>query len=256
MSFIIGPEAGMDFSMPLDCISSFIEPARDKSLRARLADFIARWWPSLGRLVRPKPAHQTAAFSAAVIALAAKMAKADGVAVRVECQTFERFFEPAPDEVARIRRLYELASQDTAGFEIYAESIARMLEDEPDIKVNVLECLLMIACADGILHPAEEAFLRTVGQAFGISCDAFRKIRAPFVRDMNDPFDVLGVAPTASHQEIRSRYLELVQRFHPDRLTAMGAQAALIKAATAKLAGINAAYEAIVAGQRLEGERA
>lgn len=242
--------------MPLDCLSSFIEPARDKGVRARLADFVARWWPALGTLIRPKPAHQTAAFSAAVVALAAKMAKADGVAVRVECQTFERFFEPSPDELPRIRNLYELASQDTAGFEAYADSIARMLKDEPDLKINVLECLLMIACADGILHPAEEAFLRTVGKSFGISCDEFKRVRAPFVRDLNDPYDVLGLEPTASHQEIRSRYIELVQRFHPDRLTARGAQAALIKAATVKLAAINAAYEAITSGRRLQGESA
>lgn len=242
--------------MPLDCLSSFIEPARDTRLRARLADFAGRLWPALGDVLRPKPVHETAAFSAAVVALAAKMAKADGVAVRVECQTFERFFEPAPEELPRIRSLYELASQDTAGFEAYAESIARMLRNEPELKINVLECLLMIACADGILHPAEEAFLRTVGKAFGISCDAFRKLRAPFVRDMDNPYDVLGLEPSASHREVRSRYIELVQRFHPDRLTARGAQAALVKAATVKLAAINAAYEAITAGGRVQGERA
>jgi DnaJ like chaperone protein len=242
--------------MPLDCISSFIEPARDKRLRARLADFIGRWWPALGRIVRPKHVHQTAAFSAAVIALAAKMAKADGVAVSAECETFERFFEPAPEDVPRVRNLYRLASQDTAGFEIYAESIARMLKNEPDLKVNVLECLLMIACADGLLHPAEEEFLRTVGKVFDISCDRFKRIRARFVRDMDNPYEVLGLEPTASHQEVRSRYIELVQRFHPDRLIARGAQAALVKAATAKLAAINAAYEAISAGQRVAGEHA
>ncbi|WP_072396726.1 molecular chaperone DjiA [Hyphomicrobium sp. CS1GBMeth3] len=243
--------------MPLDCLTSYLEPAPSQGLRTRLANLVAPWWPGLARLVRPKPAHQTAAFSAAIIALAAKMAKADGVAVVVECQTFERFLEPTPDEVPRIRRLYQQASQDTAGFEIYAASIARMLKDEPDLKINVLECLLMVACADGILHPAEEAFLRTVGHAFGVSCDEFKRIRAPFVRDMTDPYyDILGVERSASQQEIRSRYLVLVQRFHPDRLTARDAQAALVKAATVKLAAINAAYEAIASAQRLEGERA
>lgn len=256
MPFIIGAEAGKHSSMPLDCLSDIVEPERDPRLRAQLADRLDHWWPALARLVRPKPAHQTAAFSAAVIALAAKMAKADGVAVKVECQTFERFFEPSPDEVPMIRRLYEQASQDTAGFESYAESIARMLKYEPDLKVNVLECLLMIACADGILHPAEETFLRTVGRTFGITCDEFKRIRAPFVRDMDNPYDVLGIAPSASQQEVRSRYLELVQRFHPDRLMARGAQAALIKAATVKLAAINTAYEAIVDGRRFEGGRA
>jgi DnaJ like chaperone protein len=242
--------------MPLDCISHIVEPERDPRLRARLAELLARWWPALARLVRPTPVHQTAAFSAAVIALAAKMAKADGVAVKAECQTFERFFEPSPRELPQFRRLYQLASQDTAGFESYADSIARMLKNEPELKVNVLECLLMIACADGILHPGEEAFLRTVGKTFGISCDEFRRIRAPFVRDMDNPYDVLGLAPSASHQEVRSRYLELVQRFHPDRLIARGAQAALIKAATVKLAAINSAYDEIVGGRGLQGGRA
>lgn len=241
--------------MPLDCMSSYIETQRGPGWRVRLAETVAAWWPALGRALRPKPAYQTAAFSAAVIALAAKLAKADGVAVRVECQTFERFFEPAPDEVMRIRNLYQLASQDTAGYELYAESIARMLRDEPDLKVNVLECLLMIACADGVLHPAEEAFLRKVGEIFGISCDDFKTIRAHFVRDADDPFEILGLEPTASAQEIRAKYLELVQRFHPDKMVASGAQAALVKAANAKLAAINAAYEAILAGRRV-GERA
>ncbi len=241
--------------MPLDSMSHFIEQERGSGVRTRLAALLGHWWPALGRLIRPRPVHQTAAFSAAIIALAAKMAKADGVAVKVECQTFERFFEPSPEDVPRIRRLYQLASQDTAGFEIYAESVAHMLKDDHDLKVNVLECLLMIACADGILHPAEEAFLRTVGQAFGISCEEFRRIRAHFVRDADDPYHVLGLEPTVSEQDLRRRYVELVQRFHPDRLTARGAQAALIKAATQKLAAINAAYEAIVDGRRVEGER-
>lgn len=240
--------------MSSDCFSNLLAPDLRPSVRVRLAAVVARWWPALSRLVRPKPAHQTAAFSAAVIALAAKMAKADGVAVRIECETFERFFEPAPHELPRIRRLYNLASQDTAGFESYAASIARMLDGEPDLKINVLECLLMIACADGVLHPAEEAFLRTVGETFGVSCERFRKIRARFVQDKSDPYHVLGVDPAASPQEIRTRYLELVRRFHPDHLTARGAQAALIKAATVKLAAINAAYELI--GGKLQGERA
>ena len=258
MSFISGREAGKHFPMALDSFPNLIAQSRGPGLRVRLADLVDPWWPALGRLIRPKPAHETAAFAAAIIALAAKMAKADGVAVKIECQTFERFLEPAPEEVPRIRRLYELASQDTAGFEAYAESVAGMLKDAPELKVNVLECLLMIACADGVLHHAEEAYLTTVAKTFGLSCEEFRRVRAPFVRDMNDPYDVLGLDASASPQEVRRRYVELVQRYHPDRLMARGAQAALIKAATVKLAAINAAYEAITGGPRLQvqGERA
>ena len=242
--------------MPLDSLPHVFEQERDRGVRAWLADALGHWWPGLGRLIRPRPVQETFAFSAAIIALAAKMAKADGVAVKVECQTFERFFEPSAEDLPRIRRLYDLASQDTAGFEHYAESVARMLKDDRALKVSVLECLLMIACADGVMHPAEEDFLRTVGKAFAISCDEFRRIKAPFVRDLDDPYDVLGVPPSASQADVRKRYLELVQRFHPDRLIASGAQPPLIKAATIKIAAINAAYEAITSGRRPVGESA
>lgn len=247
--------------MPLDSLSPLEEPPRCPSWRSRLATVVGRLSPWLGRALAPKPVQDTPAFAAAVIALAAKMAKADGMAVKVECQTFERYFDPSPREVPQIRRLYHLASQDVAGYEIYARRIARMLKDEPDLKISVLECLLMIACADGVLHPAEEAFLRNVGTILGIGCDKFCRLRSRFIRDKESPYEILGVEPSASPRDVRARYLELVHRFHPDRLIATGAPAALIKAATLKLAAINGAYEAIVAAHPLSsasaaGERA
>jgi DnaJ like chaperone protein len=255
MCFIAARKAGKGFLMPLDTFATHIASERGRGPRHRLADLLDPWWPALARLVRPTPVQQTARFSAAIVALAAKMAKADGVAVKAECQTFERFFEPSPEETPQIRRLYQLASQDTAGFELYAESVARMLKDEPELKIGVLECLLTIACADGVLHPAEEDFLRAVATAFGLSCDEFKRVRAPFVRDLDNPYEVLGLETSASARDVKRRYRELVQRYHPDRLIARGAQPALVKAATVKLAAINAAHEAILA-EHAEGNRA
>lgn len=239
----------------LDRVSQDILPAKDSGLRARIADLLDHLGTGLGRFVRPRPAYQSAAFTAALVALAAKMAKADGVAVKVECEAFQRFLEVSPADMPGIRRLYDLASQDTAGFEAYAEDIAGMLKDTPDLKINVLECLLMIACSDGILHPAEEAFLRVVAEKFGLTCDEFKRTRALFVKDVCSPYEVLGVEPGVTATALKQRYRELVQRFHPDRLIAAGAQAALIKAANVKLAAINAAYEAILA-ERARPERA
>jgi curved DNA-binding protein CbpA len=36
-------------------------------------------------------------------------------------------------------------------------------------------------------------------------------------KQSSDPFETLGVAPSASEAEIRARYLELVRRFPPER---------------------------------------
>ena len=84
-------------------------------------------------------------------------------------EAFERFLETPPEDVPHIRRLYDLAKQDTAGFEAYAERIGRLLRDEPDVTRCVLECLIYVACSDGVLHPAEDEFLRTVAEKFGFS---------------------------------------------------------------------------------------
>jgi DnaJ like chaperone protein len=189
--------------------------------------------------------HDSVAFTSAFVALGAKMAMADGVAVKVEAAAFAKFLEVQPGQEPDIQRLYELARQDVSGFEHYAARINFLLADEPGMKRDVLECLLYVACADGMLHPAEDNFLKTVAHEFGFSELEFLAIRALFVHDAGSPYSILGIKPDASDLELKSHYRKLVTEHHPDKLVAAGALPAVVKAATAKLATINAAYEAI-----------
>ncbi len=219
--------------------------ARPGWLRRRLSRLARRL--GLYRFLKRRSGTQSVAFTQAFVALAAKMAAADGVAVKVEADAFERFLEPDPADVVRIRQVYDLAKTDTAGFETYATRIAYALKAEPDIKRNVFESLMYVACADGVLHPAEDNFLKTVAGIFSYSSAEYRRIKALFVHDPDSPYAILELDAGASAAEVRARYRKLVQVHHPDRLIAQGAPAAVVKAATAKLAAINAAYEAIEA---------
>ncbi len=193
--------------------------------------------------------ERCAAFTSAFISLAAKMAKADGVAVAAEAKTFERFLDVDAHELPNIRRLYAQAERDVSGFEAYADRIAQMLAKDPAMKRRVFECLFYVACSDGILHPAEDHFLHDVAGRFGYDEHTFRAIRATFVHDPDSPYAVLDIAPDASDKAIKARYRKLVSENHPDKLMASGAPAGVIKAATAKVAAYNAAYEQIEAAR-------
>ena len=190
-------------------------------------------------------AQSRIAFTIAVITLAAKMSKADGVSSAVEAEAFDQVYVVPAEERANVKRLFALASQDVAGYESYAHQIAGHLKGDPDLRVSVIECLFHIACADGVLHPGEDAYLTRVAEIFELSTREFRAIRRAFVHDPDSPYDILSVSPSATDQEIKARYRELVKSHHPDRLAAKGVPPEFLAAAEKRLAAITSAYEAI-----------
>lgn len=198
-------------------------------------------------------AGSSVAFTIAVVALSAKMSKADGVASDVEAHVFEQQFSVPPEDLDNVRRLYALASQDVAGFEAYAAQISRLLTDEPDLKLSVLECLFHIASADGVLHPAEDSYLTNVAGILGVSDCEFRCMRRAFVIDPDSPYEILDVSPDATMDEIKARYRDLVKSHHPDLLVSKGVPPELLAAAERRLAAITTSFEAI---QRERGARA
>jgi DnaJ like chaperone protein len=185
-------------------------------------------------------------FTIAVIALAGKMAKADGAVSDAELDAFARVFRVPPQEEANVRRIFNLARQDVAGYESYAQQIARLYVGNPAVLEDVLDGLFEIAKADGVLHPAEAAFLERVADIFGFAPNEYRRIRAShFAPELTDPYVILGVSYVASDEEIKQTYRRLVRENHPDSLMARGVPAEFVKLANDKLAAINSAYEAI-----------
>ena len=190
-------------------------------------------------------ARSTVGFTIAIIALAAKLSKADGVSSPIEAATFFAIYQVPPAEKANVARLFEQASQDARGFEHYADQIARLFKDEPQLKLDVLEALFHIAAADGILHSGEDVFLKEVAARFGLSPEQYASTRSRFVVDANDPYTILGIYRRAGNDEIKAHYRQLVKDTHPDTMVARGVPAALTAHANRKLATINAAYECI-----------
>ncbi|MEX5727268.1 DnaJ like chaperone protein [Rhodovulum iodosum] len=192
------------------------------------------------------PPERSVAFTIAVIALGAKMAKADGRVTRDEVTAFREVFTIPPGEEANAARVFDLARQDVAGFEDYATRIRRMFDEGADTLCDLMEGLFFIAVADGAYHPHEDAFLTRVAEIFGMSDRQFRTLRARFVPDaVPDPYAVLGVEPDDDLQTIRRVWRNEVREAHPDRMLARGVPQEAVKLAERRLVAINRAWETI-----------
>lgn len=202
----------------------------------------------------PEEETRQVAFTIAVIALSAKMAKADGRVTRDEIDAFKRLFRVPPGETANVGRVFDLARKDARGYEPYARQVGRMFARQPAVLEELLEALFLIAEADGVVHPAEIEYLRGVAGIFGFDEATFERIRAGRAGAGGpDPYAVLGVAPDASDDDVRAAWRRLVRETHPDRLIAQGMPQDFIDVATGKMAAVNAAWDRIRTQRGLKG---
>ena len=196
------------------------------------------------------PPERTIAFTIAVIALGAKMAKADGRVTRDEVTAFRQVFQIPSQDQDHAARVFNLARQDVAGYDIYARRIGAMFGAGHQTLRDLLEGLFYIAIADGTYHPQENTFLAEVAKIFGISGPEFERLRTTFVPDAApDPYCVLGIDPTDDPAIIRAAYRKLAREYHPDQLIARGLPQEAFTLAERKMAQINDAYDHLRKGR-------
>jgi DnaJ like chaperone protein len=223
----------------MSSIGRIIAGARDLSVGGPLGALLVRAARSLpnrlaNRFGRPRPRDPkgSIAFTIAVIALGAKMAKADGTVSRDEVAAFREVFQVPSGEEAHLRLVFDLARRSTAGFDSYARQVGRLFAG----------------------HRAEDAYLREVARHFGFDAAGYARIRAAFVGAPaaisalgdDDPHAVLGLASDASLDEIRAAYRRLIRAHHPDLLVARGMPAERVALATQRVARINAARDRLL----------
>lgn len=225
-------------------------------LLERVSEHLPHWHTPLGHDGRPADnghgdPRRRVTFTIAVIALGAKMARADGEVTRDEVAAFNEVFQVPPGEEAHMRTIFDLARRSTHGFESYARQVGRLFADDRAVLEDLLGGLFHIALADGEVCAAEDAYLREVARLFGFSAADYARIRATHAGPPpeDDPHAILGVATGASADEIRVAYHRLVREHHPDVLVAQGLPPEIMARATARVARINAAHDLLMKAQ-------
>jgi DnaJ like chaperone protein len=187
-------------------------------------------------------------FSIAMIALSAKMAKADGVVTKDEIEAFRQLFAIPPSEAKNVSRLYNLAKQDVAGYHAYASQVKNLFPGNDVIYQDVMDGLFHIAKADGLIHENEMAFMDDVAGIFGLSEKDYNRLK---MRHMElgsvDPYLLIEADPAWDFDRLRKQYIKLVKENHPDRLIAHGVPEEFVAIANNRLSSINNAWEMIEA---------
>ena len=198
----------------------------------------------------PDPqATKRVAFTVAVIALSAKMAKADGVVTQNEITAFRARVHIPPTEVKQVGRFWDLARQTPDGFQEYAKQVVKLFKPRTPVLEQLLDLLFHIAQSDGDITAPELSYLNTVANIFGFDNNEFDRLLALHQSNGPSPYQVLGVPHDINNQALRAHWKKLARTHHPDTLTADGMPEEFIAAANDRLAKINAAFD-VIARQR------
>jgi DnaJ like chaperone protein len=189
-------------------------------------------------------------FAICVVVLAAKLAKCDGPVRRPEIDAFKTQFRIPPEAAHDIARLFDQARDSAEGFRGYAVQLGETFADNRGMLEDVLASLFTVARADGPVNQREHQFLSEVHAAFGLDQRAWDRARGASPRqprgaDDSDPYLVLGVARSATGEELRAAWKRLMRENHPDSLASRGVPQEFIARASEKVARINAAWDKI-----------
>ena len=112
-------------------------------------------------------------------------------------------------------------------------------------RLQLLNFLVMIAQADGVVVSEEVNALRECAQYLGLTdsdVDSMLNLHDGG-SNLDAAYKVLGVAPTATDAEVKAAYRRLALQNHPDKVASLGEDVRL--AAERKFQEINAAKETV-----------
>ena len=212
---------------------------------------LAFWRPRARDCGCPDAPGADPGLSAAVTALGAKLARADGRSDAAEFDSFVEAFPPGPQSERDIRRLYALAGETVHGYEAYARRIGKRYGDCPRLLENLVDGLFHVAEADGAVTQDELAYLERVAELVGLSPLSFRRLRTDHLgAPVDDPYRLLGVPADVSDEAVRAAWKRALIEYHPDKLAGRGLPPDAIAASESRAAAINAAFEAVMRERR------
>ena len=195
------------------------------------------------------------------VALAAKVAKADGKVDALEAELISHMLDdvssifPEPQKTKDIlKEIFNEEKNRTDNIEHLAHALAHATKRSASMQEQFMQFLIQLAFADGEVTQSEEDILATIAEAMSFDPQRYHAIFDRFEAMMHnikpqnsleDAYKLLGVSESDDMETIKKAYRKLVRKYHPDIIKSQGKSAEYIEEATKKTQEINAAYEMI-----------
>ncbi len=194
----------------------------------------------------PTSLHAKRDLVGPLFTLVAHVARADGRVSSAEVAATEQLIERLGLSASRRKDAIAAFQRARHGEAAVAPAIAALksfCEDTGTEKLVMLEVLLDVAEADGVLVPATRSVLETIAVGLDLAPGlvderlAVRRAGGARTPTFDDPYAVLGTRAEASDDEVRAAWRRAIAQHHPDRDATPDA--------AARAAAINAAWEQI-----------
>lgn len=198
-----------------------------------------------------------------LIALMAKVAKADGNVCELEAELLSNIFTDISlvfenDKEIRVQ-LKEIYKKEKESFDntiIISEKYLKLTKKDYNKRLKVMEYLLNLAFIDGDFSDTENMIIEDIANAIKIKKQDFDELITKFkayyqniknntAMTLDNAYETLEISKDATDNELKKQYRKLVKKYHPDVITGQGAEQSIIDEATNKLQEINEAYELI-----------
>ncbi|MES2203982.1 MAG: co-chaperone DjlA [Pseudomonadota bacterium] len=194
------------------------------------------------------------------------LAKADGQVtpneIRIASNVMTQLRLPDDQRHLAMRWFYDGKNQQFDPEEVFQK--LRLYRQTPLIRV-LLTCLTTIAYANGMPSATQRQVLKEICAKLGIENPEAQQQYShsqynysgnhhdagPKKNSLSDNYQLMGLKPDADVATIRKTYRRLMNKYHPDKLSAKGASEKEIKAANEKIYQIRSAYESVM---RSKGE--
>ena len=185
---------------------------------------------------------QRNSFLMSLLVLSAAVIKADGKTTSRELSTLREFFSRNFGPQAGVQAeeiVKELVNQDFDIYEVCGQIRSCM---EYSQRLQLYHFLVALGACDG-LDKNEVDILEVIASNIGLSKTDSDSIFAMFWPNNDSNYQILGIEPSATDEEVRKAYRKMAVLYHPDKVATLGED--VQKAAEEKFKAISQAYEAI-----------